>query len=71
MFAGEGKEEVAGWIEGYLWKIEGDDDEVRMSAGDVGEGITAEATDEDVPSRDEQGSEPVDEVAAKAAKLEV
>ncbi|EIW71462.1 hypothetical protein TREMEDRAFT_23547, partial [Tremella mesenterica DSM 1558] len=27
MFAGEGKEEVAGWIEGYLWKVEGGDEE--------------------------------------------
>ncbi|BEI84286.1 hypothetical protein CcaverHIS002_0408900 [Cutaneotrichosporon cavernicola] len=47
LFSGEGKEEVAGWIEGYIWKIEGDDDEVRMTAG--------VAAEEEVPSRDEQG----------------
>ena len=23
LFAGEGKEEVAGWIEGFLWRVEG------------------------------------------------
>ncbi|WWD04188.1 hypothetical protein V865_002255 [Kwoniella europaea PYCC6329] len=27
IFAGEGKEEVSGWIEGYLYKVEGGDDE--------------------------------------------
>jgi hypothetical protein len=27
LFAGEGKEEVAGWIEGYLFKHEGPGDE--------------------------------------------
>ena len=26
IFAGEGKEEVAGWIEGFLWRVEGGDD---------------------------------------------
>ncbi|CAK9779907.1 hypothetical protein CC85DRAFT_288420 [Cutaneotrichosporon oleaginosum] len=62
VFAGEGKEEVAGWIEGYVWKIEGDDDEVRVSAGEV--------TDDEVPSRDEQ-AEAVDEVADKAGQLKV
>lgn len=43
MFAGEGKEEVSGWIEGYLYKVEGGDDEeegegegkeIKMSVGD-------------------------------------
>ncbi|GMK57098.1 hypothetical protein CspeluHIS016_0309380 [Cutaneotrichosporon spelunceum] len=64
LFAGEGKEEVAGWIEGYIWKIEGDDNEVRMTAGEVGE--------EEVPSRDEEGeSELVDDVVEKAAELRV
>ncbi|BEJ15158.1 hypothetical protein CspHIS471_0409250 [Cutaneotrichosporon sp. HIS471] len=65
LFSGEGKEEVAGWIEGYIWKIEGDEEEVRMTEGVV---------EEDVPSRDEQGVEPVepvDEVAEKAAQLKV
>ena len=52
LFHGEGKEEVAGWIEGYLFKIEGGDDlengEVKMSAGEVeaGDGADEPATTE-------------------------
>lgn len=40
LFAGEGKEEVAGYIEGFLFKAEGDlgeDGEIKMSAGEVEE----------------------------------
>ncbi|WOO77200.1 Ankyrin repeat-containing protein [Vanrija pseudolonga] len=38
IFAGEGKEEVAGWIEGYLWKIEGGDEEEEGAAAAGAEG---------------------------------
>jgi ankyrin repeat protein len=35
IFAGEGKEEVAGYIEGYLWRAEGGgDEELEPSSGD-------------------------------------
>jgi len=56
-FAGEGKEEVAGWIEGFLWRVEGGDDlddevkenggkrEVEVEHGD--EGVKDEAEDVD------------------------
>ncbi|TXT15656.1 hypothetical protein VHUM_00159 [Vanrija humicola] len=46
IFAGEGKEEVAGWIEGYLWKIEGGDEEEEGAAAAAGaEGADEEAAD--------------------------
>lgn len=81
---------MAGWIEGYLWKIEGDDGDdaegtAGAEAGAEGEGeveggvpgavITASATDENVPSRDEEGTElaegAVEAVAEKAKGLAV
>lgn len=49
IWAGEGKEEVAGWIEGYLDRVEGGDEdgaEIRMSAGDVTAQEEAEAVEE-------------------------
>lgn len=56
VFAGEGKEEVAGWIEGYVWKAEGGKDEkeepteqteeVTLKMGDTsGEGAVTEEVD--------------------------
>ncbi|WVN89961.1 uncharacterized protein L203_105191 [Cryptococcus depauperatus CBS 7841] len=62
IFAGEGKEEVSGWIEGYLYKAEGCDDE--ESAG-KSEEVKMEEGDEIV--RDE--ARVVDELAEKANQL--
>ncbi|TYJ58929.1 hypothetical protein B9479_000363 [Cryptococcus floricola] len=63
-WSGEGKEEVSGWIEGYLYRVEGADDEdyeaqakeVKMEEGD--EVVQAEAS-------------AVDELAEKAEGLDV
>ncbi|WVR08004.1 hypothetical protein IAU60_005048 [Kwoniella sp. DSM 27419] len=54
IFAGEGKEEVSGWIEGYLYRVEGGDDEddrapdseVKAMEGDDMVKAEAEAVDE-------------------------
>jgi hypothetical protein len=50
IWAGEGKEEVAGWIEGYLDRAEGGEgeegSEIRMSAGDVTAQEEADAVEE-------------------------
>ncbi|ORX37647.1 hypothetical protein BD324DRAFT_622730 [Kockovaella imperatae] len=51
VFAGEGREEVAGWLEGYLYREEGIPDE-EMGDEDVKE----EATDEMVADDDVQGT---------------
>ena len=52
LFAGEGKEEVAGWIEGYLYKREGPDG----GYGEDGMG------DDGVESKEEVGDEKIDGV---------
>jgi hypothetical protein len=44
LFAGEGKEEVAGWIEGYLYKVEGDD--MELEGEGEGEGEDAKVEEE-------------------------
>jgi hypothetical protein len=71
LFAGEGKEEVAGWIEGYLWKIEGDDGEdFKLSAGETN-GAADEAADEPVQVTEAVTAKDVDEVRAKTENLKV
>lgn len=65
MFAGEGKEEVSGWIEGYLYKVEGGDDE--EDAEGEGKEIKMSVGDEVV----EDEAEVVDELVEKAEALEV
>jgi hypothetical protein len=74
LFAGEGKEEVAGWIEGYIWKIEGGDEEeeVRATAGAAVDGaeddeIKVEAGDE--VTHDE--AETVDEIVERTKDVEI
>ncbi|KAK8849726.1 hypothetical protein IAR55_005061 [Kwoniella newhampshirensis] len=69
MFAGEGKEEVSGWIEGYLYRVEGDDDEEEEQATTGGgeTEVKVEAGDEVV--KDE--AETVDELVEKAEGMEV
>ncbi|KAL7419133.1 ankyrin repeat-containing protein [Cryptotrichosporon argae] len=55
IFAGEGKEEVSGWIEGYLFRAEGGEDDDAAAAGAVegGEGA-AEVETADTESLVEQ-----------------
>lgn len=65
MFAGEGKEEVSGWIEGYLYRVEGGDDEEEGEG--EGKEIKMSVGDEVV----EDEAEVVDELAEKAEALEV
>lgn len=65
MFAGEGKEEVSGWIEGYLYKVEGGDDEEEAEG--EGKEIKMSVGDEVV----EDEAEVVDELVEKAEALEV
>lgn len=65
MFAGEGKEEVSGWIEGYLYKVEGEDDEEEGEG--EGKEIKMSVGDEVV----EDEAEVVDELVEKAVALEV
>lgn len=65
MFAGEGKEEVSGWIEGYLYKVEGGDDEEEGEG--EGKEIKMSVGDEVV----EDEAEVVDELVEKAVALEV
>ncbi|WVQ78980.1 hypothetical protein IAT38_001072 [Cryptococcus sp. DSM 104549] len=74
MFAGEGKEEVSGWIEGYLYRVEGADDEdaegqegAAVEEGDGEKELRVEEGDEVV--KDE--AEVVDELAEKTEELEV
>lgn len=73
LFAGEGKEEVAGYIEGYLWKAEGgDDEELPGKAGEddaeeEGEEIKMVAGDE--VTKDE--AEVVDEIVEKTKGVEL
>jgi hypothetical protein len=56
LFAGEGKEEVAGWIEGYLYKVEGPD-------GGYGEdGMGDDGVDADGKVGEEGEVDGVDEV---------
>lgn len=64
IFAGEGKEEVSGWIEGYLWKIEGDDEEL-VKEGEGEEDVQMEAGDD--VSKDE--AEAVEEIVEKTERL--
>ncbi|KAL0247040.1 hypothetical protein I308_104073 [Cryptococcus tetragattii IND107] len=65
MFAGEGKEEVSGWIEGYLYKVEGGDDEEEGEG--EGKEIKMSVGDEVV----EDEAEVVDELVEKAEALDV
>ena len=66
-------EVVAGWIEGYIWKIEGgEEEEVRASAGAAIEGgdddeVKVEAGDE--VTHDE--AETVDEIVEKTKDVEI
>lgn len=53
IFAGEGKEEVSGWIEGYLYKAEGGDDEEMPAEGES----TTEAKGDGVDEVTEQTEE--------------
>lgn len=40
LFAGEGKEEVAGWIEGFLWRVEGGADDAEGAKDGDTDGVT-------------------------------
>ncbi|KAK4688543.1 hypothetical protein P7C73_g1568, partial [Tremellales sp. Uapishka_1] len=71
VWAGEGKEEVSGWIEGYLYRAEGGEEEDRLDA----EAAKAEAEAEvRVESGDEvvkEESEAVEEIVEKTGVLAV
>ncbi|WWD20353.1 hypothetical protein CI109_104829 [Kwoniella shandongensis] len=74
LFAGEGKEEVSGWIEGYLYRIEGDDDEEVGAEGEETKGEGEEESEVKLEAGDEvvkDESEAVDELVEKAEGLEV
>jgi hypothetical protein len=62
IFAGEGKEEVSGYIEGFLYRAEGGEE---ADARDVEEEVRVEAGDE--TTHDE--SQVVDELVEKAEKV--
>ena len=57
MFAGEGREEVAGWLEGYLYREEGIPDEEMDGDAEIKE----EQTDEVVAEQDMDGTVKDDE----------
>ncbi|WWC73625.1 uncharacterized protein I206_107597 [Kwoniella pini CBS 10737] len=71
IFAGEGKEEVSGWIEGYLYKVEGDDDEEEAPKGaDIDEAedeVKAIKGDDMVKEEGEK----VDELAEKTENVKI
>ncbi|WVF68513.1 hypothetical protein IAT40_003280 [Kwoniella sp. CBS 6097] len=71
IFAGEGKEEVSGWIEGYLYKIEGGDDEEgeQQPSKISGEEEEVKVIEGDEMVREE--AETVDELAQKAEGVEI
>ncbi|WVQ96060.1 hypothetical protein IAU59_003160 [Kwoniella sp. CBS 9459] len=75
IFAGEGKEEVSGWIEGYLYKIEGGDDEDEQPSKASGAAAEVEGDEEvKVIEGDEmvrEEAETVDELAQKAEGVEI
>ena len=65
-FAGEGKEQVAGWIEGFVWKAEGGDEEeyesqVQAEVGNVEEDVKVEGQAE--------GQDGVEEVAKRLPEI--
>ncbi|OCF43847.1 cytoplasmic protein [Kwoniella heveanensis CBS 569] len=75
IFAGEGKEEVSGWIEGYLYKIEGGDDE-EVEGAQKPSPASGDDEDEEVKviEGDEmvrEEAETVDELAQKAEGVEI
>ena len=66
VFAGEGKEQVAGWIEGFVWKAEGGDEEeyesqVQAEVGNVEEDVKVEGQAE--------GRDGVEEVAKRLPEI--
>ncbi|ORY34686.1 ankyrin repeat-containing domain protein [Naematelia encephala] len=77
LFAGEGKEEVAGWIEGYLWRIEGgDEDEQEGKGGGGGGGDGVEGGDDEIKVEDgdevaKEEAEAVDEIVERTAEVDI
>jgi hypothetical protein len=79
--AGEGTEEVAGWIEGYLYKAEGDGEEgaegegeIKMTVGDEAveeEGKTDEAGRTDAEGKEEEKGEAVNELVKKTEDVKL
>ncbi|WWC92863.1 uncharacterized protein L201_007824 [Kwoniella dendrophila CBS 6074] len=72
IFAGEGKEEVSGWIEGYLYKVEGGDDEEEQAPKDAsveeGEGEIQVIEGDDLVKEE---AEKVDELAEKTESVQI
>lgn len=67
-FAGEGKEQVAGWLEGFVWKAEGGRDEPEGAIGaetTSNEDVAAEDDTEDTEDAN------VDSLTAKTDDLDV
>ncbi|CAD6580627.1 MAG: hypothetical protein TREMPRED_002789 [Tremellales sp. Tagirdzhanova-0007] len=60
LFAGEGKEEIAGWIEGFLWRVEGGDDEEGAKSSD-----NHESVHEEDEGKSKQASGITDDLAAR------
>ncbi|WVW86871.1 hypothetical protein I302_108926 [Kwoniella bestiolae CBS 10118] len=72
IFAGEGKEEVSGWIEGYLYKVEGGDDEEEQPSKDAsveeGEGEVKVIEGDDMVKEE---AEKVDELVDKTEGVHI
>ncbi|WVQ66452.1 uncharacterized protein L199_004633 [Kwoniella botswanensis] len=71
IFAGEGKEEVSGWIEGYLYKVEGGDDEeepTKDAQVEEGEGEVKVIEGDDMVREE---AEKVDELVDKTEGVEI
>ena len=81
VFAGEGKEEVAGYIEGYLWRAEGGEDEEPEPSAK--KSTDAEADEEEEEGEDgeiririgddvtKDEGETVDEIAEKTEEIKI
>ncbi|RSH78377.1 uncharacterized protein EHS24_002102 [Apiotrichum porosum] len=70
IFAGEGKEEVAGWIEGFLWKAEGGDDNPNIKVTETEDG-EVKMTVGEAEGSDDKPIDSVKDITAKAENLEV
>lgn len=66
LHAGEGKEEVAGWIEGYLFKTEGGGDDEPPDTEEASAGIATDGPAEE--QKNETGEQPTFEAVAELAE---
>ncbi|WWC65883.1 uncharacterized protein I303_108505 [Kwoniella dejecticola CBS 10117] len=71
IFAGEGKEEVSGWIEGYLYKVEGGDEEEEAPKGADVEERDGEVKVIEGDDMVKEEAEKVDELADKTENVKI